>query len=132
MFILNGIPPSLFAYSAAAASPSGVYANSFPFIHKAPLVSEVISWLANLPIQGVDIRDIQYELVQCPTLLNLKERYLAKVQFKFQAPSVTIARKVHEMLLSGEGLVDPSLEITWETMPSGYRTSFFLKPKQRL
>lgn len=104
-------------------------ANSFPFILNVPNVSEFLSWISKLEVGSIQIQDIQYELVGAPNLENLKEPYLTKVQIEFQAPSSTDARKFHDKVLSGEGLVDSEKEISWDVLSNCYKASFYLKTR---
>ena len=53
--------------------------------------------------------------------------YSVKVELGFKVGSPVHARKFHEMLLQGNGLVDASQEIAWEVLPDRYRASFYLK-----
>lgn len=98
------------------------------YIPQAPKASEVLSWISAHPLfQGVAIDTIHYQLVQCPRIGAMKEPYLAKVKLEFQVEETTHARRIHEALLKGDALVDPSKELHWEALNDSYRTTFFLK-----
>lgn len=106
---------------------------AFPFFLKAPRVTDVLQWLSTHPILSVekDIKliDFHYELIKLPRLDNLQDPYLAKVALELRMPSHTAARMFHEALLKGDALVNPKLEIAWETVENIYKTSFFLKER---
>jgi hypothetical protein len=70
---------------------------------------------------------IRYQLVSFPHLEAMEEPYLVKVELDFKVSSPLHARKFHEMLLQGTGLVDASREVTWDVLPDRYRAAFYLK-----
>jgi type IV pilus assembly protein PilM len=107
----------------------------YPYILQAPRVAEVFAWLSSHPlleelkIEGdpIDVREIRYELVSLPKISSPKEPYSAKVELIFNFNHPTNARKFHEALRKGDARVNPNLEVTWDPLQEGYRTSFFLK-----
>ena len=107
----------------------------YPFIMKAPLVSEFLNWLTRHPLiesfqlakDPVSFKSLRYELVSLPRLGSEQDPYLAKVEIDFQIASPLHARQLHQSLLSEESLVDTSQEVTWEVLDNGYRASFYLK-----
>jgi hypothetical protein len=107
----------------------------YPYILQAPKSVEVLSWLSSHPLleelkrerDPIDVREIKYQLVKFPQIGAPKEPYLAKVELEFRFKSAMNARKFHEALREGDKLVNPKLEITWDTLHEGYRASFFLK-----
>ncbi len=111
------------------------YNKEYTYIPQSPKVAEVLAWLSSHPVvealknegDPMIVRDLHYQLLQYPKLGSTKEPYLAKVELEFQVKGSMHARKFHEALLKGDDKVDPHLEITWETLADGYRTSFFLK-----
>lgn len=110
----------------------------FPYILTAPKALEVFSWLSSHPLletlknegDPIDIRELKYELVSYPTAENEKEPFLTKVEIEFRFKYLTNARKFHEALRSGDTLVDPNLEISWDALSKGYRASFFTKTRR--
>ena len=107
----------------------------YPYILQAPRVSEVLSWLSSHSLlresyeegDPIDVKDLRYQLVSYPKIDHPKEPYLAKVEIEFKFESAMNARKFHEALRKGDDLVNPNLEISWDALSDGYRTSFFLK-----
>ncbi len=107
----------------------------YPYILQAPKVTEVLSWFSLHPLleelkkegDPIDLQAIHYQLTSFPKNGATKEPYLAKVELEFQFKSAMNARKFHEALRSGDTLVNPDLEITWDALNNSYRTSFFLK-----
>lgn len=107
----------------------------YPYISLAPKVAEVFDWLTAHPVlkasksEGAPLilQDFHYHLVKFPKIGTKTEPYQAKVEIEFQLKSPLHARKFHEALLKGDEKVDPHLEITWEALSDGYRTTFFLK-----
>jgi hypothetical protein len=107
----------------------------YPYILKAPKIAEVLSWLSTHPLldqlkkeeDPIHIQELHYQLLKFPKIGSTKEPYQAKVEIEFRFNSAINARKFHEALLKGDTVVDPALEVTWETLHDGYRTSFFLK-----
>lgn len=107
----------------------------YPYILQAPKATEVLSWLSSHPLleelkkegDPIHLREIRYQLVNFPKMDSPTEPYLAKVEIEFQFKSATNARKFHEALRNGDTCVDSRLEITWDSLHDGYRSSFFLK-----
>jgi hypothetical protein len=107
----------------------------YPYILQAPKVAEVLAWLSAHPIleelkeqnDAIEIQEMQYQLVNFPKIGANKNPYLAKVTLEFKLKNVTHARKFHEALRTGDHLVNPNLEITWEVLNDSYQTSFYLK-----
>lgn len=110
----------------------------YPYILQAPKVTEVLSWLSAHPLleelkregDPIDVREIKYQLVKFPQIGATKDPYLAKVELEFRFKSAMNARKFHEALREGDPLVDSKLEIGWDALHEGYRTSFFLKNRR--
>jgi len=109
-----------------------------PYLLTAPTVSEVISWISTHPLfealkiagDPIDIFDLNYHLTSYPRIGNLRDPYAAKVEIEFRTKNPTTARKFHEVLLQGDALIDANQEISWESLPDSYRTSFYLKNRQ--
>ena len=107
----------------------------YPFIMKAPLVSQFLSWLTHHPLiesfelakDPISFKALRYQLVSLPRLESENDPYLAKVEIDFQIASPLHARQLHQSFLTEESLIDLSQEITWEVLDQGYRTSFYLK-----
>ncbi|MBX7066997.1 MAG: hypothetical protein K1X28_07185 [Parachlamydiales bacterium] len=107
----------------------------YPYILQAPKVTEVLSWLSSHPLlkemkqegDPIDIQEFRVQLVKFPTNRSEKDPYLAKAELEFRFKSMMNARRFHEALREGDAMVNPNLEITWEVLHDGYRTSFFLK-----
>jgi len=106
----------------------------YPYILQAPKVTEVFSWLSSHPLlqelktegDPIELKELRYQLVSFPQIDHSKDPYLAKVEIEFKCNSAMNARKFHETLRMGDEMVNPHLEITWDTLSEGYRTSFFL------
>ncbi len=107
----------------------------YPYLLQAPKAAEVLAWIASHPLleelkkegDPIELRELKYRLVKFPKIGSPKEPYQAKVELEFQFKSAMNARRFHEALLEGDSQVDPRLEITWDALNEGYRTSFFLK-----
>lgn len=107
----------------------------YPYILQAPGASEVLAWLSAHPLLNelktegdpIDLKEVRYQLVKFPKMNATKEPYLAKVELEFQFKSAMNGRRFHEALRNGDDLVNPQLEMTWDALNEGYRTSFFLK-----
>ena len=107
----------------------------YPYILQAPKVSEILSWLSSHPLleefkkegDPIELKEIKYQLVKFPKIGSPKESYLAKVEIEFRFKNAMNARKFHEAIREGDDRVDPNLEITWDALHDGYRSSFFLK-----
>ncbi len=99
----------------------------YPYISKAPKVTEVFSWLSSHPLleelkkenDPIELRELELQLVESPSQIK------AEIEFAFK--SMMSARKFHEALREGDDFVDPNLEITWDVLNDGYRASFYLK-----
>lgn len=107
----------------------------YPYILQAPKATEVLAWLSSHPLlkelkeegDPIDLKEFKYQLVSFPTLHSDKERFSAKVELEFNFKSLMNARKFHEALREGDDWVDPKLEVSWDALNQGYRTSFFMK-----
>lgn len=107
----------------------------YTYLVQAPKVAEVLEWMSSHPLlqelkaegDPITLKELHYQLVSFPNIDHPKEPYLAKVEIEFQFASAMNARRFHEALRKSETLVNPDLEITWDALSSGYRTSFFLK-----
>jgi hypothetical protein len=100
------------------------YGREYPYLVRSPRVGEVLDWLQRHPFS---LDRFHYQLLSFPRIEALKEPYLGKVTLEFRAATPMHARQWHEELLRGEGLCDPSKEISWEELADGYSVSFFLK-----
>lgn len=113
------------------------YNKAYPYILQAPKMHEVLLWISNHPFltqikeegESINIQEIHYQLIECPTIDAPQEPYQAKLEIEFKMQSPINARKFHEFLLKGDSLVNPVPGIHWEMLNDGYRTSFFLKNK---
>jgi hypothetical protein len=110
-------------------------ANDYRFLMKAPRVLTFLNWLTHHPLidsfrssgDAMSFDQIRYQLVSFPRLEATQDPYLVKVEIEFKVASPLHARKFHEMLLQGEGMVDASHEATWEVFPDRYKACFYLK-----
>ena len=112
-----------------------LYSKEYPYISKAPKVSEVLSWISSHPLlqklkqekTAIVIRDLRYQLVQYPHIGSMENPYRSKVEIEFETTSPMNARKFHQALLKGDDWIDTKQEIGWEALQNGYRASFYLK-----
>jgi len=109
------------------------YKKEYPFILRAPKVSELLEWLTpflnqeNNPISLVSMR---YKLLQFPTLDNPAEPYQAKLEIELHIPNPTSARKLHEALLQDKKWIYLDHAVEWDALNNDiYRSSFYLKNK---
>ena len=107
----------------------------YPYLLQAPRVSEVLTWLAQHPLllefkkegEPLEIEDLHYQLVEYPQVGSTQSPYKAKVELEFFVKSPMKARQFHEALLAGDPMIDPTQEVSWESVGVGYRAAFFLK-----
>ncbi|MBU6446114.1 MAG: hypothetical protein KGQ49_01795 [Verrucomicrobia bacterium] len=107
----------------------------YVYLSQAPKVTEVLAWLSahplleELKLEGdpIDLQEIRVQLVKYPTLRSPNDPYLEKVELEFRFQSMMTARRFHEALREGDDKVNPNLEISWDVLQDGYRTSFYLK-----
>ncbi len=107
----------------------------YPFLMKAPRVALFLDWLSSHPLiasfrqsgDPISFEQIHYQLESFPHLEALHEPYLAKIEIEFKLANPLHARQIHEALLQDETVVDTSRDISWDSLPSSYRTSFYLK-----
>jgi len=107
----------------------------YSYILQTPKMAEVLTWISTHPLlvqlekegDPIQIGEIHYQLVQFPKIGSAQEPYLGKVEIEFQFNEAMNTRKFHEALLKGDEQVDPHLEISWDALNHGYRTSFYLK-----
>jgi len=110
-------------------------AKDYRFLMKAPKVAQFLDWIAHHPLvdsfsqtpDPIFFEQIRYQLVSLPHLDAMDNPYLVKIDLDFKVGSPLHARKFHEMLLQGQGLVDASREISWDVLPDRYRATFYLK-----
>lgn len=110
------------------------YKKEYPFILRAPKVSELLDRLTlflkqdNEPISLVAMH---YQLLQFPTLDHLTEPYQAKLEVEFHIPTPTTARKLHESLLQEQKWISLETPIEWDALNNDiYRSSFYLKNRE--
>lgn len=114
-------------------------AKKFPYFMQSPKVSEILSWLYQLPIlteiqsekDPIEIKFFRYQLVQCPKIDTPRDPYQAKIEIEFKTKSALNARKFHDHLLQNEVIVDTSQDIQWEALEGMYRVSFFIKKENK-
>ena len=106
----------------------------FPFEPSVPKVSDVLAFLSTHPQltfsrtkEGIDIKQLRYQLVKHPKVGRPNEPYETKVDLEFTATSPKLAQDFHESLQTGDQIVNPKEEITWVLKDQIYRTSFYLK-----
>ncbi|MBS0620317.1 MAG: hypothetical protein JSS61_02530 [Verrucomicrobia bacterium] len=107
----------------------------FPFVSTAPKVSDLLAYLSTHPAlstpeglqkEGIEIKNLHYELVKHPKIGETHAPYLATVEIEFTATSPRLAREFHEALLKGDGLVNAKKEVKWHAQSQTYYTSFEL------
>jgi hypothetical protein len=110
-------------------------ANDFAYPLKAQKVSSILHWLATHPIFGkkeegkplFELLNFHYEILEAPTLLDLKKPTCVIVKIEFICSQSSWARKFHESLLEDKNLLEKK-EIEWEALVENrYKTSFYLK-----
>lgn len=107
----------------------------YPYILQAPRVSEFLSWLSTHPLinelklknDPIEILEIRYTLEKYPSAKGKKDPFLAKVELEFSFKSAMNARRFHDLILKGDHMINPKLDITWDVQNDTYRTSFYLK-----
>jgi hypothetical protein len=110
-------------------------AKDYRFLIKAPSVSRFLDFLTRHPLlesfrlagDPMSFEQIHYQLLSFPRLDALQDPYAVKVDLEFKVSSPLHARKFHETLLQGNGIIDGSHEITWEVLTDRYKASFYLK-----
>jgi len=109
-----------------------------PFFPTVPNVSEVLSWLSIHPAlttaeglvkEGVEIKEVHYQLIKCPNLDEPSLPYQAQVDIAFTATTPRIARDFHDMLLKGDAIVNGKKELKWNVAGNQYNISFELCKK---
>ncbi len=104
-----------------------------PYLIPFPKVTHALSWLYQMPLVSshtIEISHFHYALLQYPTIASPKTPYEAKVELEFKTGNSTHAKRFHEQLLQGEGMVDATKEIAWDPLEDRYRVSFFLKKEK--
>lgn len=112
--------------------------NVSPFFPTIPNVSEVLSWLSTHPAlttpdglvkEGIEIKDVRYQLTKFPTLDDPNLAYQAQVEIRFTATTPRLARDFHEALLKGDPLVNAKKELKWNAAGNHYSAQFELNKK---
>lgn len=112
--------------------------NTSPFFPTVPNVSEVLSWLSTHPAlttaeglvkEGVEIKEVHYQLVKFPSLDEPSLPYQAQVEIIFTATMPRLARDFHEALLKGDAIVNGKKELKWNAAGNQYSTAFELCKK---
>lgn len=112
--------------------------DEYPYILQSPKATQVLAWLSSHPLlkeleqekDPIDLKEFKYQLVSFPTIHSEKDRFVAKIELEFNFKSPMHARKFHESLRAGDDWIDPKLEITWDALEQGYRTTFFMKNRR--
>jgi len=109
----------------------------FPFLSTVPTVSDVLAWLSSHPVlsspeggkkEGIDIKNIRYQLYKHPKLGEAGGLYAAKVDLELTSATPRLAREFHDALLKGDQIVNAKKEIKWNAQQNTYWTSFELNP----
>lgn len=112
--------------------------NTSPFFPTVPNVSEVLSWLSTHPAlttpeglvkEGVEIKEVRYQLVKFPSLDEPSLPYHAQVEIVFTATLPRLARDFHEALLKGDAIVNGKKDLKWNGAGNQYSTAFELCKK---
>jgi hypothetical protein len=112
--------------------------NTSPFFPTIPNVSEVLSWLSTHPTlttaeglvkEGIEIKEVRYQLVKFPTLDEPSLPYHAQVEIVFTAAIPRLARDFHEALLKGDAIVNGKKDLKWNAAGNQYSTAFELCKK---
>ncbi len=123
--------------TASAVQIIEEYKQESPYLSTVPTASEVLSWISKHPLldalriagDPLEIVAFHYELISLPKIGDMDAAYTGKVTLEFQVKWPTSARKFHDALLAEVRVVDPSLEIAWESFADGYKASFYLKKR---
>ena len=106
----------------------------FPFDPSVPKVSDTLAFLSTHPLltlsknkEGIEIKQLRYQLVKHPKVGRPNEPYEAKVELEFTATSPKLAQAFRESLQKGDQIVNSKADITWTAKDQLYRTSFYLK-----
>lgn len=93
----------------------------------APKVSDLLAWLSAHPkLEGIEIKRARYQMLKYPKIGKEKEPYEVKVELEFTASSPRVAREFHEVLITGDALINPKASITWNASQDHYATTFYL------
>ena len=108
------------------------HAREYPYFMQFPKVANVLSWIYQHPLlkeenDPIEITSVHYRLLQCPKMDTPRDPYQGFFEMEFKTKSVLNARKFHEQLLQGDGYVDSSQDVRWESNDNVYHVSFFLK-----
>lgn len=104
-----------------------------------PRVSDLLAWLSshpNIVIGGDDpkaisLESLAYSMVKRPEKGKLKEHYQVRVDLEFSAPSPTMARELHDALLTPNAFIDPKTELKWSVHRGHFKATFFLKDRTK-
>ncbi|MBS0634336.1 MAG: hypothetical protein JSR37_02605 [Verrucomicrobia bacterium] len=102
-------------------------------------VSDLLAWLASHPnvvINGDDpkaisLESLVYNMVKRPEKGKLKEHYQVRVELEFSSPSPTMARELHDALLTPNPFIDPKNELKWSVHRGHFKAIFFLKDRTK-
>lgn len=112
----------------------------FPFLPTVPSVSDILAWLSSHPClstpeggkkEGIEIKNIRYQLYKHPKLGEPGGLYAAKVDLEFTAATPRLAREFHDALLKGDLIVNGKKEIKWNSQQNTYWASFELNPLKK-
>lgn len=112
----------------------------FPFFPTVPSVSDVLAWLSTHPVlsvsgegekEGIEVKNIHYQLYKYPKLGEKRGGYAAKVDVELTTSTPRLAREFHDALLKGDRLVNAKKEIKWNAQQNTYWASFELNPLKK-
>ena len=109
----------------------------FPLLPEVPRVSDVLAWLAALSLkisreketEAIKIEGFHYRLLKRPDQSHQREKYQVQVELEFSAPSATIAREFHDLLITPNRFINLNREVAWSSSRGKWRTHFFLKDR---
>lgn len=93
-----------------------------------PLISDVLAFLSSHPkLEGIEIKQIDYELKSYPSLDHPQENYQPKVCVLFTTLDPKKARAFHDAIVEDNVFIDERGEIGWNRNENEYEITFFVR-----
>ena len=104
-----------------------------------PRVSDLLAWLSSHPNvvvggddpKAINLESMSYNMVKRPEKGKIKEHYQVRVDLEFSSPSPTMARELHDALLTPNAFIDPKTELKWSVHRGHFKATFFLKDRTK-
>ncbi|MDJ0652260.1 MAG: hypothetical protein QNJ27_04580 [Simkaniaceae bacterium] len=93
-----------------------------------PLLTDLLSFILSHPnLEGIDVKQIDYDLKSYPSIQRSKDQYCPKVRLIFTTKEPKKATEFHDAIMDDESMIAREEEIEWKRNGDEYEITFFLQ-----